>query len=172
MAGDLEDFLKRAAQRRAENEAVRREEQTRQQQAQQRRRPEYTNRDAERRAVFDEYGEDEEEVYVAELVREPNEESVQSWRDRAENRFTSHKEPPQHPPVDQADERLEARLHSTFDHAVGRLDDSPGFAGDRAAENEADRRAAQEILKLLQNPQGVRQALMLREILDRPVDRW
>jgi hypothetical protein len=31
---------------------------------------------------------------------------------------------------------------------------------------------AQELVQLLRNPATIRQAILLREVLDRPVDRW
>jgi len=31
---------------------------------------------------------------------------------------------------------------------------------------------ADELVRMLSNPQGLRQLILLREVLDRPLDRW
>ena len=55
MAKDLEDFLKRAAQRRAENAAYRKEVVQRQQGANAKAAPEYSNRQLERQLSTPDY---------------------------------------------------------------------------------------------------------------------
>lgn len=76
--------------------------------------------------------------------------------------------------IEQADERLSAHLHDTFDHRVGSMDDSTTFVGaggenasDPATDTTANSRAA-EIAEMLRNPQSVRNAVILSEILTRP----
>jgi hypothetical protein len=75
----------------------------------------------------------------------------------------------------QTDERLEARLHEKFDHGLGSL------AARRQAREAADLveagvagmpTAAENLLELLSTPQGVQQAIIMNEILNRPADRW
>ena len=76
--------------------------------------------------------------------------------------------------IEQADERLEARLHSTFDHRVGNMDDSTTFigTGDDNASDPAEAATgpsrAEEIAAMLRTPQSVRNAVILSEILTRP----
>ena len=65
MSSELDDFLKRAAQRRAEHAAVRGETQERQQRQAQQRKPEYTDRNRERTPML---LDDDEEIIVAEVV--------------------------------------------------------------------------------------------------------
>jgi len=74
-----------------------------------------------------------------------------------------------------ADEKLEARLHQTFDHAVGSLG-AP--LSERAALEESDqpqRRApvdVERIRRVFENPANVRQAVIMSELLNRPAHRW
>ena len=76
--------------------------------------------------------------------------------------------------IEQADERLIAHLHDTFDHRVGSMDDSTTFVGaggdnvsDPVDVPQKDSQAA-EIAEMLRNPQSVRNAVVLSEILARP----
>jgi hypothetical protein len=74
--------------------------------------------------------------------------------------------------VGRADDDLEARLHQTFDHSVSTLDP---YDEARVAENQAAVDAASavgEIAELLRTPKSVRHAVVLSEILKRPVHRW
>jgi hypothetical protein len=75
-----------------------------------------------------------------------------------------------------ADDRLEARLHRKFDHAIGRLttssiaqvEDIPD-PGIRPAGETAVRPASPDILRqMLQSPQHVRNAIIMSEIFRRP----
>lgn len=73
--------------------------------------------------------------------------------------------------IKQADERFEARMQRNFDHRVGTL------AAERATAEklrvELSRTTlADDLMTMLSSPAGVRQALVLSEILNRPVDRW
>ena len=69
--------------------------------------------------------------------------------------------------VDMADERIQSRLHDTFDHEVGTLDHQ------EAAAVEMTHSPAEEISEMLRTPQGMRNAIILGEILTRPdFDNW
>lgn len=78
--------------------------------------------------------------------------------------------------VAHSDERLEARLHQKFDHGLGSL------AARRKAREAADlallgsksesNPLAESLVELLSTPQGVQQAVILSEVLNRPADRW
>lgn len=77
--------------------------------------------------------------------------------------------------VSQTDERLEARLAQKFDSRLGNLADMRRIR--EAADQQRDNRdtappLAQELLKTLTTPAGMKQAIILREILDRPIERW
>jgi len=74
--------------------------------------------------------------------------------------------------VKEADAQFDVQLHQKFDHDLGRFGDrSTGAAAQPAAPDETKSPAAQ-IAALLASPDGVRQAVVLNEILNRPTDRW
>ena len=77
--------------------------------------------------------------------------------------------------VDLADDKLESRLHAVFDHKVGDLKKSTmeaGAASPTQASRDAPLPGAASIAHLLVNPQNVRNAIILAEILRRPEDNW
>ena len=73
--------------------------------------------------------------------------------------------------VDQADENLEERVHEVFDHKLGRLSGTPG---ETAKESGAaiPHTAAAGMAAMLTDPASIRQAIVLTEILQRPEHRW
>jgi hypothetical protein len=74
-----------------------------------------------------------------------------------------------------ADDKLEAHLHQVFDHKVGDLKKSTteaGAASPTQASRDAPLPGAASIAHLLVNPQNVRNAIILAEILRRPEDNW
>jgi hypothetical protein len=118
------------------------------------------------------------EVVDAELIEQPNRvaQSVQKH-------LTSSQQFGQHASqlgerVGLADDVLDARLHQTFDHKLGRLAQSSGNTLPEAPPENTDTlaasatRAMHPIAQLFGNALSIRNAIMLREILDRPVDRW
>ncbi len=147
MAGDLEDFLRRAAERRKAKAA-----QQQQQQPQQRRQPapprrpqpEYTDRRAER-IVRPE----PEPVLVAEIVEDP---LAERRRKLAEAKKAAAKA--------QAEAAKKAKRSGAA--APRSSGATPALTGDVAG----------DLIKILQHPGGLRQAILLREILDRPEHRW
>lgn len=78
--------------------------------------------------------------------------------------------------VAHSDERLEARLHQKFDHGLGSLSArrEAREAADLATKSaQASPTAlADSLVELLSTPQGVQQAVILSEVLNRPADRW
>lgn len=72
--------------------------------------------------------------------------------------------------LEYSDERLESRLHETFDHRLGSLDPD----GAKMASDEADHphTSPKGLAKMLSSPQGLRNAFVLSEILRRPEHRW
>ena len=83
--------------------------------------------------------------------------------------------------VAQADNKIEQHLHNVFDHGIGQL---AGRAGETAAapatlrtgffedEVPALSTAGIGLAVLLNNIDNLRQAIVLNEILQRPIDRW
>ena len=71
------------------------------------------------------------------------------------------------------DHQFDVQLKAKFDHTVGTLTGSAVTAAERVAEDAraADTPAA-HIAAMLASPEGVRQAIVINEILRRPIDRW
>jgi hypothetical protein len=68
------------------------------------------------------------------------------------------------------DRQFDDKLKAKFDHAVGTLAaNNPAAAEPTPAPRDAP---AAEIAAMLANPDGVRQAIVLNEILSRPTQRW
>ena len=74
--------------------------------------------------------------------------------------------------VKQADEQFDQQLNQKFDHTLGSFGDRDmaGTGGQPPIGNAAT--PAAQIAAMLASPDGVRQAVMLNEILNRPTDRW
>lgn len=70
--------------------------------------------------------------------------------------------------VAQADDRLEARLHEKFDHRLGKL--SQRSEAEQEVPPADHETGAARIKALLARPGGVREAVVLSEILRRPAD--
>jgi len=69
--------------------------------------------------------------------------------------------------IEQADERMDAHLDQVFEHDVGKLGSGKG-ATDELNRTTRSNKATSDLLKLLQNPASVRQAIIISEILKRP----
>jgi hypothetical protein len=77
--------------------------------------------------------------------------------------------------VAEADDKLDARVHDVFEHQLSQFDwRTPGEleAAGEALPPSATTAAVAGIFPLLTNPEGLRQAIILNEILQRPSDRW
>jgi hypothetical protein len=70
------------------------------------------------------------------------------------------------------DEQFDVQLKAKFDHAVGTLASSRAADAGRGAVAPTGETPAAQIADLLTRPEGVRQAIVLNEILRRPSDRW
>jgi hypothetical protein len=68
------------------------------------------------------------------------------------------------------DRQFDDQVKAKFDHAVGTLGDSATPSAEQATAKTNT--PAAQIASLLANPDGVRQAVLVNEILRRPVDRW
>ncbi len=69
------------------------------------------------------------------------------------------------------DEQFDVQLKSKFDHKLGTLASSESAASAESAAPGVPSPAA-ELAALLANPAGIRQAVLISEILRRPTDRW
>ena len=84
--------------------------------------------------------------------------------------------------VAHADDEIQQRLHAKFDHEVSRLAGTPGESsaapGVVEAEEPEDRiaqlpsTAAAGLAAMLSQPESIRQAIVISEILTRPEQRW
>jgi hypothetical protein len=77
------------------------------------------------------------------------------------------------------DSEIEQHLHKTFDHAIGNLAGVQGEAAVAPMAIESSEFAAGDldaatanIYTLLSNPESIREAIILNEILHRPEERW
>ncbi|MEE8451743.1 MAG: hypothetical protein V3R99_07500 [Thermoguttaceae bacterium] len=68
--------------------------------------------------------------------------------------------------VSQADEKIDQRLHEVFDHDVSEL------AKRSKKTAELPSTAAAGLTALFSNAESIRQAIIINEVLTRPVDRW
>jgi hypothetical protein len=75
--------------------------------------------------------------------------------------------------VKQADEQFDRQIQQKFDHALGSFDgrNAPRTDNLQQASTQAANPAAQ-LAALLATPDGALKAIVLNEILTRPVDRW
>jgi hypothetical protein len=69
------------------------------------------------------------------------------------------------------DQQFDSQLKAKFDHAVGTLAGNVATPAEQSAPPVADT-PARQIAAMLANPDGVRQAVLVNEILRRPSDRW
>lgn len=179
MSGDIEDFLKRAAQRR---------------QARQgsqpppppppRPRSEYSNARNERiTRAQDEYEDDIEpallEEPLAQRLAELKRKQLAAQTAQTAKRQGSAERRDQSPGRDQRGKAERATLKQSS--AAKRAAASPKQASPPASVAAATAQAAaapvattpvEELMRLLQTPQGLRNAFLMREILDRPEHRW
>ncbi|MFG0263257.1 MAG: hypothetical protein ACF788_12770 [Novipirellula sp. JB048] len=162
MAGDLEDFLRRAAQRRQANAAgqsaatpppaASRPAASRADAPAPRRKPQYSDSRTER--VTSDHA---EEILVAEVVQE-TQEKPSPWQERQRK-------------IEQA-KRAAVQAEADAAAALKKVKASNRAKSPPASEAETSDDLAADLLRLLQSPAGIRQAVLLREILDRPIDRW
>ncbi len=158
MAGDLEDFLRRAAARRqakAGQAAAPAQPQPQQQQSRaQRARQEYTNRNTERQVR-------QEDIVVAEVVEE---DPFAARRQKIANA-----------------KKLAAKARAQANKAENKQKAAKASAKQAAKAASKSKSAAKvgpelggapidDLLKLIRQPNGIQQAVLLREILDRP--KW
>ena len=147
MSGDLEDFLRRAAQRRQAKSAQAEKPAAA---SRPRQRPQYSNSRTERvvRTVDDEA---HDEVLAATVVEDSN--SLSNRRKKLE-----------------AAQAEAARAQAETAEKLKKVKQASGKGGAVAAALTGD--AGESLLAALKSPNGLRQAILLREIIDRPTHRW
>lgn len=70
--------------------------------------------------------------------------------------------------VDLADDKLDARLHQTFDHALGQLKKTASSTAAQPHAAPAPDVTVSELLSMLRTPGSIREAVVMAEILRRP----
>lgn len=176
MKDEVEEFLRRVAQLRAQAEAQARDQQQRpgfqppQQIPPQRPAPPQRLVPAREEVVYLEPAEAEVvDAELAELSDAPSPYAEHSIK--GEYQFAAHTRQ-LGAEVDLADDKLEAHLHQTFDHQLGRLKKT---ASDTAAIEHTKPIVdvtIGEIRGLLATPAKMRDAIVMAEILRRPEERW
>lgn len=172
MKDEVEDFLRRVAQMRAQAEAQAKAQQQRQaprppmpspppQQPGQPARP--PKRQEPRRPQLEPV---EAEIVTPELRQRDEVSRHVQQHLRGPDEIAQHARQLGHD-VDLADDKLEAHLHQVFDHQLGQLAKTgDGAAGPQA--QSAHDLSAGDILRLLRSPQSVRDALIMSEVFRRP----
>lgn len=79
--------------------------------------------------------------------------------------------------VGRSDDRMEAHLHQVFEHDLGALGARTSVAADSSLDDDSPGQNRKPVkptnyMELLANPASIRQAIILSEILARPIDRW
>ena len=69
-----------------------------------------------------------------------------------------------------ADERLEDHIHAAFDHDVGALDHEEEGASQETG--QAKKSARPGLLQMFRSKSALRNAILVREVFDRPEHRW
>ena len=174
MKDEVEDFLRRVAQMRAQAEAQAKSQQQRPSQqppkAQQQppARPPQPPRPAPQRPEPRRLQPEsvEAEIVTPELRQrdEVSRHVAQHLRGREEIAERTERLGDE---VEQADDKLEAHLHQVFDHQLGQLKTSGDGVADPQAQSAHDL-SATEILRLLRSPKSVRDALIMSEVFRRP----
>ena len=70
--------------------------------------------------------------------------------------------------VDAADEKLEAHLHQVFDHQLGRLKKTASESAAGPPSKPVTEMSLEQIQRLLRSPSSIRDVIILTEILRRP----
>lgn len=178
MKDEVEEFLRRVAQLRAQAEAQARAQQQRPgfQPPQQQPPPQRMTPPPARLVPAQ-----EEVVYLEPAQAEVVDAELAELGDDVGRHVAQHLRGPQEiaeharhlgEEVDQADDKLESHLHQTFDHQLGRLRKT---ASDTAAVEHvkpAPDVTIGDIRTMLASPASIRDAIVMAEILRRPEDRW
>jgi len=159
MSDDLEDFLARAAKRRAEKASQQREQELRGQTQRSRTavQSQYSNRKTERLVRLDD---DEDEILEAEIVAEADSEKMTQRLDHA--KAVSPISPGQKTSGQETHVLRSSRSPKSVESTGRALPAGESSTGINAL----------ELVQMLGRPGGVRQAFLLKEIIDRPVKRW
>ncbi len=168
MAGDIEEFLRRAAQRRAQQQNQPQQPPARKPAPRPQSRPQPARlHDVE---IIEDAEIIDADVLSGGSVAEHVQEHIRGGVfDERLSRLGED--------VDASDDRMEEHLHEYFEHDLGQLGAKTARASDSILDDDSPGQQRKpekpvDYLALLQNPQSIRQAIILNEILARPTDRW
>jgi hypothetical protein len=176
MSGDIEDFLKRAAQRRQARQGGSPAAPPPAPSS----RPEYTN--ARRERVVRPAEDDDDELVVAEVIQQPLSQRIEELKRSQAAAQATRQDARQGTAArrDTATAKAEAaRVERVVTQTPTPVVRPPQAIS--ATSTSAERQAAasshpdaliDELLKSLSSPGGLRKAILLHEILDRPEHRW
>ena len=149
MSSDLEDFLRRAAQRRQANAPPAQAAPVK------RSRPEYTNRQSER--LTSHPMDDADDIPVAAIVVDDEHDEDPYAMQR--KRIAAAKA---------AAEKEATKAAAT----LAKLQQSKASGSSTASSSVSTGNMVEDIKRMIQAPGGMQQAMILKEILDRPEHRW
>lgn len=153
MARDIEDFLRKAAQRRAQAQQAANQARGGPQQPIQRQRPPAPpNRDPD--IVIN------AEVIDPQVVEQPLGNQLSEGRTSLESR------------LEHTDEMVDAHIHEKFDHKLGSLTQQKKPTPGAHTSDSNINRTASKLIQLIREPESLRAAILLKEVLERPEHRW
>jgi hypothetical protein len=172
MAGDIEDFLRRAAKRRAAQSPP----------ASRAPQPPPARLAPQAPQAIEYLGDDD--VVDAYVVEQPGILSGHDVADHVSQHINTSAvgERLSHmgEEIDRADDRMEAHMHGYFEHKLGDLGAVTSRASDSTldddnvgqSDSDTEKLTPFNIRDLLGSPQSIRDAIILTEILGRPEDSW
>lgn len=168
MSDEIEEFIRRAAERRKQTQGqgqrkpATRPQESQPQPAQQRPRPRLAQPEVVEAEIVSAEVVEHVSGYVAQHL------SSQQFTERASHLGEE---------TALADDKMEAHLHQKFDHQIGRLapstlDKQSAAATAGAAPTVSYISSSADLANLLRSPQSIRNAIILSEILNRPEHLW
>jgi hypothetical protein len=164
---EIKDFLRRAAGQRKE-QAANQAETARKEASKSTLQPFVARSSAQLRDTTPKAPADD--IIVADAVREPS--LSQGVAARLSTRQFDERAAQLSDDLARADLKREMHLKQKFGNQVGRLADTGLAPGERSTDNAAEVQTGANNWSIVLTPESARQAFLLTEIFNRPVDRW
>lgn len=170
MQDDLEDFLARAAKRRADKANRQRGEEIRSESRRinQEIQSQYSDSRSERVVKVDDY---EEEIFEAELVGEDLAQAQMLSSGSSEHPSTGLDRETSRLKQIKSAEANSRSIHQNVKSASKSSLENPKVEKSRSRDHVTGIHSL-ELVQMLSRPGGIRQAFLLKEIIDRPLHRW
>ncbi len=136
---------------------------------------EFLRRIAEQKMRQTFVGDDDDEIIDAEIVEDDEPVVAEIYRPPEPQGGTVFSHDQQFgQAIDQVDDRMDRHLHEVFEHRLGELGTTTSRAADIELGQESSHESppAMDLASSLRSPGAVRKAIVLSEILNRPVERW